>query len=431
MGLVRFSLCACTCLSLGWAIGQGWPFAVVLGALGLLAGLVLSVRRLEIVLLSAMVALLLPSTSIGAGAPWLLSIRWIVGGLAFFAVVVRMLNAGDTEASARSTPPEIFLFVALALASVGWSISLGLTLGRAATFAVMITTLVLVQSVPGARSQLRTALQVTAGLIAVGGLVAALTGARAVTGRYAGVFNSPNALGTFCALLFPLVFEQALHAGIRRRRVAAWGTAVALVAQSVAAGSRGGLLAIAAAYFFLLWRGRRGWAARRLIPFLIPVFVGVAVVIIGVEDPHRFSLTDSRTSLWSIFPEVFKSAPIVGHGFGTTQVVLAPFSARTGYLDPRGVDFHNSYLNVLSDVGLAGGLLLGVVLFRAARASARADAGMVGVVIAGTVSATFESWLLSVGSGSAFIFWFALLGVVARKRMVTPEPRAAETATAA
>lgn len=108
---------------------------------------------------------------------------------------------------------------------------------------------------------------------------------------------------------------------------------------------------------------------------------------------------------------MYKRHPVVGTGFGTTQVVLAPLSSRTGYFDPRGVDFHNSYMNLLLDTGAVGGLCFGTVLLAAWTRRKQADEAMGAVVVAGLVSAIFESWMLSVGSGFAFVFWFALVDV--------------------
>jgi len=60
-----------------------------------------------------------------------------------------------------------------------------------------------------------------------------------------------------------------------------------------------------------------------------------------------------RNKLWVIGYEMFKSKPIIGHGYGSNRKIIASLSHRLGfpYMDSR---MHNTYLKVLVELGIIG-----------------------------------------------------------------------------
>ena len=68
----------------------------------------------------------------------------------------------------------------------------------------------------------------------------------------------------------------------------------------------------------------------------------------GVSDEHIKNLS-GRTELWAAGWEMFKDAPLFGHGFSAGVRMLGP-----EYGIPFGINMHSSHMQVLVDVGLVG-----------------------------------------------------------------------------
>lgn len=413
-------------IAIGAALGTGLEPLVIVGALVMTAALAIAARRIDALVALALLALFLPSFRLAGEAPWALTLRWVLLGVVLLALTARLAGGRVRWQAGIRAPVSLVAFTAFAAMTVAWSMAPRLTIGRSVSFVSMIVIIVLMHRIDGAAGEVATAFRWVGAVLAFGGLIAVVIGTLP-SGRYAGLFANPNTLGTASALLFPFALLGAFESRLRWARVANGLTAALLVGQAAAAASRGGLLAVTAAYLYLGRSQFRRVARRtRLAVLLLPALLGVVISFV-VIDPNRLSLIDSRTILWGIFPQVFLEQPLLGHGFGTTQLVLRPFAPITGYLSPGGVDFHNSYFNVLSDMGTVGGILFGALLVRAARRHL-AHPALTAVIIAGVVSAVFESWLLSVGSGFSFVFWFALIGVAGARRRRGPNPVPPRTA---
>ncbi len=407
---------------LGVVVATGIAAAVPIGVLAFLAAVACSARRLDALLLGLVLALFLPSTTFASRAASFLTLRWILGGAVLFALAVRVSRSSPRHGALRRVPSPLLALTALGILSTAWSVEPALTLGRAVSFLAMVLILAFLNGVPDGPRQFRTALTAFGALLAIGGLSSLRLGS--ISGsRYAGLFINPNALGAAAAVLFPLAFHNALSATRTARRWGYGAIAALLAAETAAAASRGGLLAVTGAYLYLAWSHFRAiTSVRRLLLILLPAVLSV-VASVAVIDPHRFSGVNSRGLLWATFPEVFARRAVLGHGFGATDVVLRPLSSKAGYLEGTAAQFHNSYLTLLSDVGLVAGVLFFVLLLRTARRSRNADPAMIAIVIAGLISAAFESWLLSVGSGFSLVFWFALVEVNRSSGQSRREPR--------
>ena len=400
--------------SLGLALGRGVDPSVVVGGVALVAALLVATRRLEALIVLALVAFFLPSLTLTRGAAWAPVLRWVLDGTVLLVLAARVA-VQRSRPHGRRIPVALIVFTVFAVATTAWSVAPRLTLGRAITFASLVAILALIRTLDDAPRQVANALRILGALIAVGSVLTLPFGSGG-GGRYSGIFTNPNAFGVAAALLFPFLLDRSLVSDKRWPKIANGALAALLVAEAAAAASRGGLLAAAAAYLYLGWsRFRQGERRRRFVIFLFPALVAV-IASAAVIDPHRFSSVDSRTQLWSAFPPVFSERPLLGHGFGTTQVALQPLSDLTGYARSQAVEFHNSYLNLLVDLGAIGGLLFVLLLVRAIARRKAAPPVLTAVVVAGLVSALFESWLLSVGAGFSFVFWFALVEVATGPR---------------
>lgn len=413
-------------VAVGVAIGSGVQPLILVGGLVVTAALAAAARRMDVLVALALLALFLPSLRLVGEAPWALTLRWAMLGLVLFTLAGRLAAGRVRRQAGIRAPVSLIAFTTFAAMTLAWSVAPRLTIGRSVSFVSMIVIVVLMHRIEGVADQVASAFRFVGAVVAFGGLLAVALGTLP-SGRYAGLFVNPNTLGTASALLFPFALLGAFESRLRWARVLNGLTAALLVGEAAAAASRGGLLAITAAYLYLGSSQFRTVGRRtRLAVLLLPALLGVVVSLV-VIDPNRLSLIDSRTTLWGVFPQVFLERPLLGHGFGTTQLLLRPFAPITGYLAPGGVDFHNSYLNVLSDMGTVGGILFALLLARAARRHL-AEPALTAVIIAGVVSAAFESWLLSVGSGFSFAFWFALIGVASAQRCRRPNPVTTTTA---
>lgn len=397
-----------TAAASGLALGWGVDLPFVLGALVVLGSLVAALRRLDALVAVALVAFLLPTARFGVTSIFL-SLRWGVYLLLLLVLAMRATAARRLGGASTGPSAVLLALVVLVVASTAWSVAPVLTLGRAVTFAGLVVAILLVRVVAAGTAQVQGAFKAVAALVALTSIAGfASTG---IGGRYAGIFTNPNAMGVATALLFPVALQEAFVARTRRGRVFFATIAAVLAGEATAAGSRGGLLAVAAAYLVIGWAHvRPDRSLWRVVAFLLPVALAV-VGAFTVADPHRFSTENSRDRLWGVFPEVYARHPVLGTGFGTTQVVLAPLSYETGYVDERGVNFHNSYLNLLTDIGALGAACFAGLVAVAWRRRKKAEGAMAAIVVAGLVSAVFESWMFSVGSGFAFVFWFALIEV--------------------
>jgi O-antigen ligase len=140
--------------------------------------------------------------------------------------------------------------------------------------------------------------------------------------------------------------------------------------------SRAGIiLGMAAAAAFCLFQLRRGWSLQKT------VLVGVlsAAVLIPAYGVGYWTLTGryslltteltmpgGRVAVWKKTLGILRDFPLTGTGVGTFQFVFPRYreATTTAFYDYA----HNDYLQVLSEAGLAGGVLLalGIALLAAA-----------------------------------------------------------------
>jgi O-antigen ligase len=173
--------------------------------------------------------------------------------------------------------------------------------------------------------------------------------------------------------------------------------------------SRGGIISLVAEILFLItvtaiWRkqsDRRRRKSGRLkriaaragmaTALLVSLFLGV-VLLGGEFSINRFidsvntdDPTTGRAHFWSVTLNIIKAYPYLGTGLGAYGVSYTQYDSRNGLF--RLEQAHNDYLQVLSDGGIAGGVLalsFVVLLFYKAIVRARSrDDFRRGVALAG------------------------------------------------
>jgi O-antigen ligase len=211
------------------------------------------------------------------------------------------------------------------------------------------------------------------------------------TARFSGSIGDPNVLALLLVPGLALAFFALAGArGALERALLLLGACVIAVAL-FETGSRGGLVALAVAFGAALVLGGR-LRGRVLVALLVLATLGVGYYSLAAPQQVVDRVTDftasggsGRSDLWSVATSVFHDHPLGGVGAGNFTVVQPAYAARTTNLpavrllvdDPHVV--HNSYLELLAELGIVGfALFLSVVGgalalgWRAVRAFARA-----------------------------------------------------------
>jgi O-antigen ligase len=205
-----------------------------------------------------------------------------------------------------------------------------------------------------------------------------------------GPYANYNHFAGMMELLLPLAFAWLLFARVKFEQRALWLFAVILMAAALLYSlSRGGMLALSVELFALLWlawRGRRDETHKGNQPLLI----GLTVILIGVfalwigydallwrfqslrQGAQEYSVV-TRLEYWRGAAQMFRDHPVFGVGLGAFPALYPHYGQSSAKLE-RLEKAHNDYLQLLTDAGLLGGLLLiwfGFELWRQARRQRR------------------------------------------------------------
>ena len=174
--------------------------------------------------------------------------------------------------------------------------------------------------------------------------------------------------------------------------------------------SRGDLLAafLAVVIWLVLaggWYRRSLLAAPIVLALLIPLSgIGsrlltlVAAAPTATVDPSVAERTRLQLAAW----EMFKTAPVTGHGVGSYRSLFEGYDRLSNYSAPVRIDVaaHNLYLEQAADVGVLGllawAVFVGTVVFALVRCLTRADR-----------RTSVETRFLSIGLLAALIGWLA------------------------
>jgi O-antigen ligase len=204
--------------------------------------------------------------------------------------------------------------------------------------------------------------------------------------RLAGGIGNPNELAR---LLLPALMLSAFALGGARglKRMGLVAVAVATVVALFLTGSRGGLVALAVAV--VVGVVVAGPLRARAVAMVLAL-TAVGLVWFGLFAPpetvdHVTNFTQGggtgRTDLWSVAGEVVRDHPLAGVGAGNFTVVEPQYAFGDVNLpridlvfDQRKV-VHNTYLHVLSELGLVGFVLFCALLAAGFVAAVRAIRG--------------------------------------------------------
>lgn len=335
--------------------------------------------------------------------------------------------------------PVIGGLIAFSLTSTLWSITPSLTVQRGIGLGLLVSAAVAVaqgrwrRGASTRRCLAAICLATTAFLVA--GLLLAASGSSDawdfgyVEGqRLMGFLVSPNSVGVVVGTTAPIALAlwRTSRAGPER---VLWGASLVIGILSLALSqSRGGGVALVGgvvAYVALDVGLRRGFLVS--VVALLTVFSGAFFLVVPQAKPAVVTRLESRfqseipnsgggsgrTAAWALAVDIWKERPVSGWGFGSAEAVFGPRSIQIEQVF-QGENPHNSYFNILLELGPGGVLFLGLAAFAAVATVLRTrtplGAGVGGAVAASLIVSMFESGLTAPGSFLGFLFWFALAG---------------------
>ncbi len=369
------------------------------------------------------------------------SVRWICLGLLAAAAVAIRTPQGLRPS--RSLMVAVILLIAWMFFSSSYSSSIAYSFMRATSFALMAFAAfrgcaIFFSSARNAR-QLFDLMYYTACLTLLPFFVLRLMGSEMLPfndpyGHFMGMFANPNTLAGYSALLVPFVVFQWKQGSTRTARNAALLVLIIAVTGVLVSRSRGGTIATIlaiAAYLFTVdpkERIRLSLATTALIVAVVlfprllaetEYFMSHGGEVTAVEEETRYAIWNG------VFP-IFWQQKWTGMGFAASHQEVFNF---TEDQDP-GRSVHNSYLELFGDLGIPGIALLLLLFQRVAKrglllltttqshADRSISAVFISCFVAGSVNAFVESWMFSIGSAMAIIFWTAVGGMVGRGLML-------------
>jgi exopolysaccharide production protein ExoQ len=309
--------------------------------------------------------------------------RFIWIGLLVFGVVVALSRSAMALKLLRQVNPYLLVFVALAAASVLWSIDPGVTLRRVLRVVTMVMVSIAFVLMSWQTTRFQNVIRPILTLLLVGSIIFVMMAPElaidqsdyaALVGAWHGLATQKNGLGSLASIALILW----LHAWLSKERpwwMASFGVAVSLICL-VNSRSSTSLMNAAFSCPLLYMLMRPPVALRRYLPHLIVLFV-VALLVYSLAVlnliPGSSTLLSpiamitgkdqtfsGRTAIWAIVNEHIAQRPILGSGYGAYWV-LSPESPsmemqrRLSFYPTEG---HNGYLDVINDLGYVGALCL-------------------------------------------------------------------------
>jgi len=309
--------------------------------------------------------------------------RFIWIGLLVFGVVVALSRSAMALKLLRQVNPYLLVFVALAAASVLWSIDPGVTLRRVLRVVTMLMVSIAFVLMSWQTTRFQNVIRPILTLLLVGSIIFVIMAPElaidqsdyaALVGAWHGLATQKNGLGSLASIALILW----LHAWLSKERpwwMASFGVAVSLICL-VNSRSSTSLMNAAFSCTLLYMLMRPPVALRRYLPHLIVLFV-VALLVYSLAVLNLIPGSNAllspitmltgkdqtfsgRTAIWAIVNEHIAQRPILGSGYGAYWVLLpqSPSMEMQRRLFFYPTEGHNGYLDIINDLGVVGALCL-------------------------------------------------------------------------
>ena len=362
-----------------------------------------------------------------------------------FAMYAVLIIASLSLPRATKTATSLsFVLAALsiyALSSTIWTSTPSITFQRATGFLLLITAVTLTSSL--ALSDLKAArrcfgaMGLAVAFFLLVGLLMFVMGSvdsyQVTTGqirRLMGLLVSPNSVGVVAGLFLPIFLGMRRTSQNSISRLKYDFALAILIVSLVLSQSRGGAVAaVVGLLVFVLFDSSLD-RAKALVLATAILLAGIAFLVVVVEVPPRLlgelqqRFTGSqpasgggsgRIAAWALAVDIWEDRSVSGWGFGSAESVFGPRSLEIQQVF-QGLNPHNSYFNILLELGPGGVLfLIAAVWIPLSRGLRRRHeplvAGLLGATCAGVTISVFESGLTAPGSFLAFCFWFFAIGL--------------------
>jgi hypothetical protein len=190
--------------------------------------------------------------------------------------------------------------------------------------------------------------------------------------RPGGATGDANYFALDACLVLPLAFLFTWQSRVFWERVFSFGCLVATIGSTFLGGSRGGMLAVGAAFLWLLWH-----APRRLRNFTVLAILIIPPLLLSPFSPVRRLIhpvasdeTGERNRLiaWKAGLRMIEQHPIVGIGLGQFKPKMDLYADPGTWIDSIA---HNTYLEVTAETGLPNFLIFVAMLFFTYRSLSR------------------------------------------------------------
>ncbi|HEU6446282.1 MAG TPA: O-antigen ligase family protein [Gaiellaceae bacterium] len=266
-----------------------------------------------------------------------------------------------------------------------------------------------------------------------------------VSGRLEGAFDSPNQLGSFCALLTPIAaaFVFAVRGTISRLLAA--GALLLIVAALMLSLSRGAWLGVAVAGLYMLFKLRE--ARRLLVALAVPALIaGVALSSVDATDSTELQVIgdraraftarnpyDGRSDIWEEARRQIKESPVTGQGPGAFPVVSVRADSAASSITPDHA--HNLALNYAAETGLPGLAIVVAFVLAVAAAGRRAARTALGLgdrrsyvlvigMLSGLLALGVQNFTVDYTFGNAVVhlLMWATIGLLLAAQSLLAEP---------
>lgn len=260
---------------------------------------------------------------------------------------------------------------------------------------------------------------------------------RSYTERLQGVTANPNTLAAFA------VFGALLAWGLARHYRRHWIllTALPCLAALLMTESRTSVVALVVAFVVVSLRdATRGITRFAYIAVMAGLIVFVAAPILGWQPPAALQQTsdrftegtdaaslNDRTLAWASALRYWGEQPLSGVGYQAGEDLFTS-EYESGSLAFQRAPAHNSYLQLLLELGLLGAIpallaLIAVVMAWLRSSTRGLGAGTMAVVLAGLIIQISESSMLGTGQLYPYVFWPVALGVGLMPKNAPPETK--------
>lgn len=387
--------------------------------------------------------------------------------------VILELMRGSARIRAGAPLALVGAYIAWALASGLWTVSLGSTAFLLQSLAIALAFMLIFAALPSTEEDIRRllySLGFTAAI--VGGLSVIAFGSPfelpgidlLQAGRSQGGVGDPDFFAAMQLVAIPLVMVAASETANKRLRVMLYVAVLTMLASVFTSLSRGAFLAVAVlGVLFLVSRPERLFRSRQeKAVALVVVVLGMVLffsrpyvreeVVSRAETIYAPKTKDDasgsgRTNLWKAAAKTAGENPVTGIGYGGFGAISQELLFETPGVDldvqqtRREGDYfvaHNTYLGTAAELGLTGLFLyLGVMLAtalalrRTAKRAAAAGAPFIGRVahalLLGLATWAVTSFFLS--GETARMFWI-IVGLSLALPKLVPSGRATATAPA-